>query len=75
MSSKETIREYDSSGKCVHYRDSNGNEEWYEYDANGDEIHYKSSGGFERWYWEGKPTKDPIKILILASQLHSEVPQ
>jgi YD repeat-containing protein len=49
MSKTEPIREYDSKGKLIHYRGSNGFEYWYEYDTNGNEIHYRNSGGYETW--------------------------
>lgn len=37
--------EYDSYGRKIHYKDSNGYEEWTEYGSNGREIHYKDSNG------------------------------
>ena len=43
------IREYDKKGNVIHFRDSDGFEEWREYDANNNVIHYRSSAGFERW--------------------------
>ena len=42
--------EYDSYGRKIHYKDSNGNEEWTEYGSNGREIHSKDSNGDEEWY-------------------------
>jgi YD repeat-containing protein len=71
----EWWQEFDTNGNMIHYKDSSGYEYWCEYDSNGKEIHYKDNKGYERWYWEGKITKDPIKILLLASQLCSKVPQ
>jgi YD repeat-containing protein len=64
--------EYDANGKLIHFKTSNGYEQWHEYDSNGNEIHYKVNNGFEAWYWEGEPTTDPVKILLLATQLHSK---
>ena len=46
-----SITEYDSNGKEIHYKDSDGDEEWYEYDSKGNQIHEKSSSGDEEW-WE-----------------------
>jgi YD repeat-containing protein len=43
------IREYDSNGNLIHYKDSDGYEEWNEYDSNGNIIHYKDSNGYECW--------------------------
>ena len=44
-----SITEYDSNGKEIHYKNSNGDEEWWEYDSKGNQIHYKSSNGYEVW--------------------------
>ena len=49
MSNTEPIFEYDSSGKLIYVKNSNGFEYWYEYDTNGNEIHYKNSDGYESW--------------------------
>jgi YD repeat-containing protein len=68
----EYWREYDSKGKEIHYKDNYEFEYWREFDSNGNCIHYRDSEEFERWFWECKETKDPIKILLLASQLHSK---
>jgi YD repeat-containing protein len=67
--------EYDSNGDLIHFRDSHGFENWWEYDSNGNRIHFKTNNGLEQWFWEGRVTEDPIKILILETQLHSKVPQ
>jgi YD repeat-containing protein len=40
---------YDSNGKMIHFKSSNGFKYWHEYDSNGKEIHYKSSNGFKCW--------------------------
>jgi YD repeat-containing protein len=69
---REWWHEYDSNGKCIHSRESNGYEWWRKFDSDGKEIHYKTSTGFEQWFWEGKETRDPVKILLLASQIHSK---
>jgi YD repeat-containing protein len=71
----ESWNERDSNGKLIHLKDSNGYEAWWEYDSNGNAIHYKNNNGDEVWSWDGELTKDPVKILLLASQLHSKVPQ
>jgi YD repeat-containing protein len=71
----ERWHEYDANGKLIHYKNSDGYEYWREYDSNGNCIHFKNNYGLEGWYWEGEITKDPVKILLLASQLHSEVTQ
>jgi YD repeat-containing protein len=65
--------EYSPNGNRIHYKDSNGREWWYEYDSKGKLIHYKNNRGIDNWYWEGKETKDLVKILLLASQIHSKV--
>ena len=41
------IREYDTDGHLVHFRDSNGYESWREYDTNGNPIHIRDSDGYE----------------------------
>ena len=43
------IMEYDSNNNLIHYKDSNGYEEWREYDSNNNVIHHKDSDGFEYW--------------------------
>ena len=35
--------------KEIHYKDSDGFEEWKEYDENNNLIHYKDSNGYEYW--------------------------
>ena len=44
-----SISEYDNNGNLIHYKNSNGYEEWGEYDSNGNLIHYKNSDGKEEW--------------------------
>ena len=44
-----TLKEYDEKGNLIHYRDSNGYEEWREYDENNNPIHFRNSTGFEWW--------------------------
>ena len=44
------LREYDSNGNEIHFKNSNGYEWWYDYDSNGKLIHYKNSNGYETWY-------------------------
>ena len=73
MSSTEPIRTYDSNGNEIYYKYSTGLEQWWKYDSNGNLIRYKDSHGRVDWYWGGKWTKDPVKILLLASQIHSKV--
>jgi YD repeat-containing protein len=63
---------YDSNGNCIHSHASDGVEWWREYDSNGNEIRYRDSYGNEEWYWEGEEIKDPVKILLLATQLYSK---
>ncbi|MBO4759196.1 MAG: hypothetical protein J5505_03970, partial [Spirochaetaceae bacterium] len=41
--------EYDSNGKQIHFKRSDGFEKWTEYDSNGNKIHYKDSNGKEDW--------------------------
>jgi hypothetical protein len=74
---KEPIRKYDSNGngKIIHCKYSTGLEQWWEYDSNGNLIRYKDGHGREDWYWEGNLTTDPIRILMLATQINSKVPQ
>ncbi len=43
------VKEYDTNGNLIHYKDSNGYEYWDEYDTNGNLIHYKDSNGYEEW--------------------------
>jgi len=43
------LYEYDSNGKVIHSKDSNGDEYWYDYDSKGNLIHSKDSDGFEIW--------------------------
>ena len=40
--------EYDANGKCIHYKDSDGDEYWR--DADGHCIHEREENGTERWY-------------------------
>ena len=49
MTMTNAIREYDSNGNVIHYKDSDGYEEWWEYDTNGNEIYVKTSDGDEVW--------------------------
>ena len=44
------LHEYDSNGKEIHCKSSDGYETWSEYDSNGNEIHFKTSNGYESWY-------------------------
>ena len=44
------LYEYDSNGKVIHSKDSNGDEYWYDYDSKGNLIHSKDSDGCETWY-------------------------
>ena len=44
------LHEFDSNGKEIHFKDSNGYEIWREYDSHGDLTHYKTSNGYEYWY-------------------------
>ena len=43
------LYEYDSNGKVIHSKDSNGDEYWYDYDSKGNLIHSKYSSGDETW--------------------------
>ena len=43
------VKEYDTNGNLIHYKNSDVCEEWKEYDANGNLIHYKDSDGREEW--------------------------
>jgi len=43
------LHEYDSNGKEIHCKSSDGYETWSEYDSNGNEIHFKTSNGYESW--------------------------
>jgi len=47
---------YDSNGNVIHFKYSNGHEEWFEYDQNGNEIHWWNSKGIEYW-WDSKGRK------------------
>ena len=44
---KYPIKEYDKNNNLIHYKYSNGYEEWYEYDKNNNEINHKDSNGYE----------------------------
>ncbi len=44
-----SIKVYNENGKFIHYKRSDGYEEWYEYDENGNKIHSKRSDGYEIW--------------------------
>ena len=43
------IIEYGEKGNEIHYKYSDGYEEWYEYDDSGNQIHRKDSYGDESW--------------------------
>ena len=43
------LYEYDSNGKLIHSKDSNGYEEWSEFNSNGNLIHVRTSTGYETW--------------------------
>ncbi|MBR4789378.1 MAG: hypothetical protein IK024_00625 [Treponema sp.] len=45
----EYFNEYDDKGNLIHYKDSNGLEEWMEYDDKGNLIHHKFNSGTEVW--------------------------
>jgi YD repeat-containing protein len=49
VDSSNTIREYDTNGKLIHFRDSDGYEWWREYDDNGKLIYSRDSDGYEVW--------------------------
>ena len=42
----------DKKGNCIHFKDSNGYEEWYEYDEKGNKI--KIENGGLKWQWKIK---------------------
>ncbi|MBQ8777076.1 MAG: hypothetical protein IJZ71_06310 [Treponema sp.] len=46
---KTTEYEYDACGNEIHYKDSDGHEQWYEYNSNGKLTHSKDSDGYEKW--------------------------
>ena len=41
------LREYDQNNNLIHFKNSNGFEEWKEYDQNNNCIHFKNSNGLE----------------------------
>ena len=41
------LKEYDSKGNIIHYKNSNGFEEWWDYDENNNLIHHKDLNGDE----------------------------
>jgi hypothetical protein len=43
----EPIKKYNSKGKLIYEKESDGDEYWY--NGNGNEIHYKNSNGYESW--------------------------
>ena len=51
MSNDEHIREYDTNGKLIHYKNRNGYEYWQEFDTNGRVIHFWNNKKGECW-WE-----------------------
>jgi hypothetical protein len=67
----ECWRKYDSNSNCIHYKGSSGHEWWQGFDSKGKCIYFKNNNGVESWYWGDKETSDPIKILLLATQVHS----
>ena len=44
------LHEFDSNGKEIHFKDSDGFEYWREYDSHENLIHFKDSNGYEEWY-------------------------
>ena len=48
---KVSVAEYDENGNEIHYKDIDGDEQWYDYDKGGNLIHRKNSNGYEAW-WE-----------------------
>ena len=42
-------KEFDKNGNLIHFKDSNGVEEWKKYDKKNNLIHSKDSNGFECW--------------------------
>lgn len=50
MSQVKPIEEYDSNGRVVYRRDSDGYERWWEYDAKGNVIYHRDSKGCEKRY-------------------------
>ena len=45
-----TIKEYDTNGNLIHYKDSEGGEAWWTYDENNNLTHYRDSLGGEKWW-------------------------
>lgn len=41
--------EYDSAGNPIHYKNSEGNEEWRDFDSKGNCIHWRANNGQEGW--------------------------
>lgn len=49
----EPIKEYDEDNNLIHWKRSDGYEEWHEYDENNNCVHSKNSYGYEHWHkWE-----------------------
>ena len=64
-----SISEYDNNENLIHYKNSDGKEEWNEYDSNGNQIHYKDSSGEEYWheytYWKNGKVKTKTEYHAL----------
>ena len=41
--------DWDENDNVIHFKNSDGYEEWEEYDENGNVIHFKNSDGYEKW--------------------------
>lgn len=68
-------RKYDANNRMTYSRDNNGFEAHWHYDADGKLAHFSNSNGEDFWYWKGNPTKDPIAILLIKSQLIEKATQ
>ena len=44
------VSKYDENGNEIHYKNTDGFEEWYEYDSNGKIIHSWNNRGVKEWY-------------------------
>jgi len=45
-----TVEEYDSKGRIIYVKHSDGHEVWCEYDDTGNMLHRRESNGYEAWF-------------------------
>lgn len=69
----EIYYDYDSNGNMIHYKRTDGVENWYEYDKNNNQIHQKTSIGNELyWEYDRNGNKVHEKWIVNGKILKSE---